>query len=246
MGDYISRDVARDKLYTTCKSGRIIAVLLLLLALIYGAIVGITVAGVELPKVAQDLLYMAAPTLADERLAIGVFAAKAVILLLASIILILMFSKISRTEDAFRYGQMRQLRFVGFMLMLLGIVPTLAGNGVKIYDAIMAGEQPLAAIVIQPDTMCFLAGLIMFMAARALAAGANLGYEEDSYYDEGPEELNSEFEDMPDLSHPQTAMPLTSDAGSTAAAEPVPEQASDGPATMAMPQDGLDVLPDQL
>ena len=246
MGDYISRDVARDKLYSTCKAGRIIAVLLLLFSLIYAAIVGVTIAGVELPPVLKDLLYMAAPTLGDERLALGVFTAKALILFLASIILILMFSKISKTEDAFRYGQMRQLRFVGFMMMLLAIVPTLAGNGVKVYDAIQAGEQPLSTIVIQPDAMCFIAGLVMFMTARALAAGSNLHNEDESFYGatSEPEDINSEFDGVPDLSQVTTAVPLAPEPAM--APEPVPEQESDGPATMAAPTDGLDVMPDQL
>lgn len=247
MGDYISRDVARDRLFSTCKAGRAVAILILLLSFVYGAIVGITIAGVELPPVAKDLLYMAAPTLNDERLALGYFTAKALILFLSAIILILMFSKMARTEDAFRWGQMRQLRFVGCMMMLLGILPTLAGNGVLVYDAIMANEQPLNVINIRPDVMCFIAGLVMFMAARALAAGANLFNEDDAFYSatSEPEDLGSEFEGVPDLSNVTTAMPLAPEPSSTGAAEPIAEQPSDGPADMAVPQDGLDILPDQ-
>lgn len=214
MADYIGREVARERLQGACKAGRIFAILTLLLALGYGAVVAIVITNVEVPTIVLDVLYKVAPTLNDQRLAIGDFAAKGVILLLASIISIVMFSKVSRSGDAFRVGQLKQLKFVAFLLILLGIVPSLAGNGVKVYDAIQAGVAPLSVISVNPDAMCFVAGLLMFLAARVLVAGAKLGSEEALLYAEDPvaDGREPDFVDVPDLANVPTAAPLTSDS----------------------------------
>ena len=214
MADYVGREVARERLHGACKAGRIFAVLLLFLAIGYGAVVAIVITNIAVPKVVLDVLYRFAPTLNDQRLAIGDFSAKSLILLLASIISIVMFTKVSRSGDAFRVGQLKQLKFVAFLLMLLGIVPSLAGNGVKVYDAIQAGQQPLSVIWISPDTMCIIAGLLMFLAARMLVAGANLGVEQELLYAEDPvaDGREPDFVDVPDLANVPTAAPLTSDA----------------------------------
>lgn len=214
MADYVSREVARERLHGACKAGRIFAVLVLLLAIGYGAVVAIVITNVEVPKVVLDVLYKIAPTLNDQRLAVGDFAAKSFLLLLISIISIVMFSKVSRSGDAFRMGQLKQLKFVAFLLMLLGIVPSLAGNGVKVYDAVQAGQAPLSVIAVNPDAMCIVGGLLMFLAARMLVAGANLGSEEELLYAENPVADNREpdFVDVPDLANVPTAAPLTSDA----------------------------------
>jgi hypothetical protein len=214
MADYVSREVARDRLHGTCKAGRIFAVLLLLLGLGYGAVVAIIITNVAVPKVVLDILYKVAPTLNDQRLAIGDFSAKAILLLLISIVSIVMFSKISRSGDAFRLGQLKQLKFIAFLVFLLGFVPPLAGNGVRVYDAIQAGESPLSVIHVSLDVMCIVGGLLLFLATRVLTAGANLGTEEELLYASDPiaDDREPDFVDVPDLANVPTAAPLTPDA----------------------------------
>ena len=214
MADYVSREVARERLNATCKAGRIFAVLLLLLGLGYGAVVAIVITNVAVPKVVLDVLYKVAPTLNDQRLAIGDFSAKAILLLLISIISIVMFSKISRSGDAFRMGQLKQLKFVAFLVFLLGFVPPLAGNGVRVYDAIQADKAPLSVIHVSLDVMCIVGGLLLFLAARVLVAGANLGNEQELLYASDPvaDDREPDFVDVPDLANVPTAAPLTPDA----------------------------------
>jgi hypothetical protein len=201
-------------LHGTCKAGRIFAVLLLLLGLVYGGIVAILITNFEVPKIVFDILYKVAPTLNDQRLAIGDFAAKAILLLLIAIISLVMFGKISKSGDAFRVGQLKQLKFIAFLFLLLGIIPTIAGNGVKVYDAIQAKVAPLSVISITPDAMCLIAGLMMFLAVRVLVAGANLVDEEDMFYAGGSvsDEREPDFVDVPDLSNVPTAAPLGPDS----------------------------------
>lgn len=214
MADYVSREVARERLHDACKAGRIFAVLLLLLGLVYGGIVAVLIMNVELPKIVFDILYKAAPTLNDQRLAIGDFAAKAILLVLISIISLVMFGKISKSGDAFRVGQLKQLKFIAFLFLLLGIIPSIAGNGVKVYDATQTGVAPLSVISITPDMMCIVAGLMMFLAVRVLVAGANLAVEDDMLYGGDPSvgEREPDFVDVPDLSNVPTAAPLAADS----------------------------------
>jgi hypothetical protein len=87
-------------------------------------------------------LYGVIPTLSDPLIAEAECATRALLFLLMGLVGILMFRKVAKTGDAFRVGQLRQLKLEALLVFLLGFLPTLVANVVKM---VVAGEnaQPI-------------------------------------------------------------------------------------------------------
>ena len=207
MADYVSREVARERLRKACKGGTIVSVLLLLLGLCYGGIAAIVGLDVKLPfEFMYSFLYVVVPTMSDATLALAECTTKAVLLLLMGFIGILLFHKAAKTGEAFRTGQLRQLKFIAFLMILLGFLPTLVGNILKVALSIQSGGQALAVMSFAVEPMCILAGLFMFAAARVLAAGSYLGsQEEELASDPYVAAAEPDFAGVPDLGSVPTA-----------------------------------------
>ena len=207
MADYVSREVARERLRKACKAGVIVSALLLVGGLCYGGVAAIIATNTRLPEFLVNFLYLVIPTLSDTLLALVECTTRAVLFLLIGLLGILMFRKMSKTGDAFRSGQLRQLRFISFLLILLGFLPTVAGNIAKVIAAIQRGGSPMTVMSFSFDAMCIVAGLFVFMAARALVAGSLLGTQEQQLAAD-PTTVTSvpNYDDVPDLTRVTTAV----------------------------------------
>ena len=207
MADYVSREVARENLRKACKGGTLLSVLVLLLGLCYGGLAAIVGLNVKLPfEFMYTALNVVVPTLSDATIALAECATKAVLLVLMGFIGILMFRKVSKSGDAFRAGQLKQLKFVAFLSILLGFMPTVVSNILKVVLAVRAGGQPLAVMSFAIEPMCILVGFVMFAAARVLVAGSRYGSQEEELasdpYVAAPE---PDFAGVPDLGSVPTA-----------------------------------------
>lgn len=210
MADYVSREVARDNLRKTCRGGKILSAIVFLAGLLYAGIAAVIALDIALPfEFLYTALYVIVPTMADSMLALADCATKAFLLVLMGFLGLLMFGKISRTGEAFRPGQLKQLRFLALLTILLGFLPTLVGNGVKIALSIRQGSMALTTMSFAVEAMCILAGLLLFMACRVLVAGANLDVEQNELEQSIPSYDASEpdFADVPDLGSMPTAVP---------------------------------------
>lgn len=209
MADYVSREVARERLRKTCKLGRIVSVLMLLAGLVMGGVAAYIGLDVKGPEFVQKAIDFVAPQAQDQLLAIVELGTTAVLFFLIGLIGILMFRKIAKTGDAFRLGQLRQLKFEAFLLMLLGFLPTVAANVTRAVLAFQAGSSPLAGIDLAVDKMCVVAGLFAFIAIRPLVAGSLLGTEEEDLemIDPVTTKPAPDYKDVPDLAHVPTASP---------------------------------------
>ena len=243
MADYVSREVARERLRKACKMGSIASVLLILAALASGGIAALVGLGVRLPfEFMYDVLYALVPNMGDAVVATSECATRAVLFFLMGLFGLLMYRKMSKTGDAFRLGQLRQLKFQCLLIILLGFMPTLVGNIAKFIVAILEGTMPFAALYFEVDAMCVLGGLLAFLAARVLVAGAVLGRQEEEVATSVPvaDVPAPDFTGVPDLANVTTAAPVM---GSTAPAPvmdptaPTPplNQASQVPTAEEMP-----------
>jgi len=208
MADYVSREVARERLRKACKWGSIASFVVLLLAFLYAGITAVVVTGFVLPEIVDKVMNFVVPGLseADPNSAIAENGTKAVLLLLVAIIGLLMFRKVARTGDAFRMGQLKQFKFIVFLITLLGFLPSLVANGVRVALAIRAGVPFLPLIELTVNRMCLAMGLFMFIALRVLVAGAQLGTQEGTVFGDPSE---PDFASVPDLSHVPTAIPVS-------------------------------------
>lgn len=219
MADYVSREVARERLRKACKGGTFVSVLLLLLGIGYGGIAAIIGLNVKLPfGFLYSALYVIVPTMSDAALALAECATKAVLLVLMGFFGILMFHKVAKTGEAFRVGQLRQLKFVAFLTILLGFLPTLAGNLVKVIYSMQQGGPALAVMSFAIEPMCIVAGLMLFMGCRVLVAGSRLGTQEEAMADIDPQYNAPEpdYADVPDLGSVPTATPVEDGLDNTA------------------------------
>ena len=223
MADFVNREVARERLRKACKMGTFVSVLLLLAGLAYGGIAALVYTDTRVPQFVATALYMIVPTLGDTLLATAECATKAVLFFLIGLVGILLFHKVAKTGDAFRLGQMKQLRFIAVLLTLLGFLPSLVGNGIKIATALRSGHSALAVMSFAVDAMCIVAGLLVFFIARMLVAGANLGRMEDQGAP-APVATDTTFSSMPDLS--QVPMAQTETASPYDAVDQTLEQPS--------------------
>ncbi len=209
MSDYISREVARERLRKTCKAGSIVSVLILLLGLFHAALVAIVFLGVQLPEVVanvQDNLVAMDETYAG----LANIGVRAVLFFLVGLVGTLMFGKMSKTGDAFRAGQMRQFKFIAVLLTLLGFLPSLVANGVNVFFAFQEGRDLFENFHLEASKLCILAGIFMFVVARVLVAGAVLGkQEEDLAGVPGINPTDPSYAGVPDLGNVSTAQETT-------------------------------------
>ena len=210
MADYVSREVARERLRKACKLGTIASLVVLLAALAYAGITATVVMALHLPEIVERAMNIIVPgvTEADPNSAAAENGTKAVLLLLIAIIGLLMFRKVSRTGNAFRLGQLRQFKFIAFLIVLLGFLPTVVTNGIAVAMAIRSGVPFLPLIDLTVNRMCLAMGLFMFVALRVLVAGALLGSQESSAIDDPGE---PDFASVPDLSNVPTAVSADSE-----------------------------------
>lgn len=212
MADYVSREVARERLRKACKTGTIVSLIVLLAGLAYGGIAALIFTNTKLPDLVYSALYVIVPTLSDTMLATVECATRGVLFLLIGLFGLLMFRKVNKTGDAFRAGQMRQLKFVASLTVLLGFLPSVAANIAKIALGMRQGGSPMAMMSFAIDAMCIVAGIFMWSAARMLVAGAVLGRQEEEMSLVEPTTTTSpvpDFGDVPDLANVTTAVPGT-------------------------------------
>lgn len=215
MADYVSREVARENLRKACKGGTLLSAIVMVLGLFYGGIAAIVGFNVKLPfEIMYTALNVAVPTMSDATIALADCATKAVLLVLMGFVGILMFRKVSKTGDAFRVGQLKQLKFVAFLSILLGFMPAVVSNILKVVLSVRAGGQPLAVMSFAIEPMCILVGFVMFAAARVLVAGSRYGSQEEELssdpYVAAPE---PDFAGVPDLGNVPTASVPDDEAG---------------------------------
>lgn len=176
MSVFVSREVAQDHLRSACKLGIFVSVVSLLVGIGYGAMAGAIGANVKLPDLVYSLMYLVVPTMSDAALALAECGTRAVLFFLMGLFGILMFNKMSKTGQAFRVGQARQFRFIALLMFLLGFLPTLVGNLLKIVLALKEGGSPVAVMSFNVNGLCTVVGLLAFVYARTLVFGAQ--YEE--------------------------------------------------------------------
>lgn len=174
MAENVSWDIARDRLHSACKAGIILSVLFLLLAMLYAGIAALIYMNVKLPDIVWSFLYVIVPTMSNTTLALADCVTKAALFLLMGIIGILMFRKVTKTDEPFRTSQLKQMRFLALLLVLLGFLPTFVGNAVVIIEAMRKGGSPMAVMSFDANGMCIIAGLLMYYAVRMLVAGSVL------------------------------------------------------------------------
>ena len=210
MADYVTREMAREYLRKACRSGSIVSVLLLFIGLFYGAVAGVIAAKVTLPAFVNNILLVLVPAMVDPTLALAECACRALLLLLAALMGILMFKKVGRTGEAFRAGQLRQLKFMALLMILLGFLPTVAGNCLKIAMRVRDGGSFITNMSFAVEPMCIIMGIVMFVAAGMLVAGANLGVQEDGMVGVDPVTTSPapDYADVPDIASMPTAAPL--------------------------------------
>lgn len=220
MADYVSREVARDRLRKSCKLGRIVSILLLLAGLLLGGVAAVVGLDVAVPDFVlkgigyvQPQLTGLKPGSTDMLVAITETGARALLFFLIGLVGALMFRKIAKTGDAFRLGQLRQLKFEMFLLVLLGFLPSVAANVTRAVIAFQEKTSLLAGIDLSVDVMCVIAGLFAFIAVRPLLAGVLLGVEEEELEMIDPTSVSPDpnYSDVPDLAHAPTAVPEVPD-----------------------------------
>ena len=211
MADYIGREVARERLRKACKAGTVFSVFVLIAGLAYAGMAGLIGMDVRVPDLVYNILVVLVPTIDDMVLATAECGTRALLLILAGIFGLLMFGKISKTSDAFRTGQLKQLRFLSVLVILLGFLPTLVGNGIKIYLAMRAGKAPTAVMSFAIDVLCIFVGLFMFVASRVLVAGSVYESQNQKMASDPYEGSRTEpnFSNVPDISTMTTAVPAT-------------------------------------
>ena len=209
MADYISREVARERLRKTCKAGSLVSVVSLLIGLIHFAFVALLYLGIQLPEVVVTLRENMIAI--DETLASLVAAGvKGVLFFLVGILGMLMFRKMSKSGDAFRAGQMRQFKTIAVLTTFLGFLPTLVKNGIMVFFAFQAGQPLFDNLHFDVSKLCIFAGILMFVMARVLVAGAVLGKQEDDLAGvPGINPTEPTYAGVPDLSHVPTAQDET-------------------------------------
>ena len=208
MADYVSREVARERLRKACQGGSAISAIVLLIGLLFGGIAAVIWFDVQLPF---DFMYTGlnaiVPTVSDAMLSVAECGTKALLLFLMGFVGLLMFRKVSRTGEAFRSGQLRQLKFIAFLMLLLGFLPTVVGNAIKVALSVRAGGPALAVLSLAVEPMCIIASLFMFVACRVLVAGSLLGTQEEELVAADPVAAAPapNFSGVPDLSSMPTA-----------------------------------------
>lgn len=211
MSDYVNREVARDRLRKACKAGTIVSVLLVLAGILYGGIAALIFTKTAVPRVVAEALSYVVPNMGDMTLAVAECACRAVLFFLLGLVGLLMFRKVAKTGDAFRLGQLKQFKFLAFMVFLLGFLPTLVANGAKIFVSVRSGMAPFAHLSFAIDATCIIGGLFLFVASRVLVAGAVLASQADNpsgaYV---PSVSEPDFADVPDLANVTTAQEATS------------------------------------
>lgn len=209
MADFVSREVAREKLRKACKMGKIVSAGFIIVGLVYAAVAAVLALGVRLPTVMANAILWLVPTATETAFSLAECCTKALLFFLIGLIGTLMFGKVTRTGEAFRLGQMRQLRFVALMLVLLGFVPSLAGNAARVALAAQLGRMSLSVIDLSANLSCIAAGLLMFVGARMLVAGARLASQEKGMATVDPAVTTPapDYHDMPDLANTPTAIP---------------------------------------
>lgn len=211
MSDYVNREVARDRLRKACKAGTIVSVLLVLVGILYGGIAALVFTKTAVPRIVAEALYFLVPAMGDTTLAVAECGSRAALFFLLGLVGLLMFRKVAKTGDAFRVGQLKQFKFLAFLVILLGFLPTVVANGTKAVIALRSGLSPFAALSFAFDVMSIIGGLYLFMVARMMVAGAVLASQADvpsgGYVPSTPE---PDFGDVPDLSNVTTAQEATS------------------------------------
>lgn len=212
MADYVSREVARERLRAACKGASAIAAIVLLAGLVYGGIAAIFGLGVALPfEFLYTIINAIVPESSDTTVAVSESATRAFILVLMGLLGLLMVRKVRRTGEAFRAGQLKQLKFIAFLSILLGFVPSVASNIVRFVLALRAGQVlSLSALSLAFDPMCMITGILVYTICRVMVAGANVGLEEEelemldpgTYHDHD----EPDFMGVPDLEHVPTAV----------------------------------------
>lgn len=210
MADYVSREVARERLRKSCKLGTTCSVILLLCGLAYAAVVALVVTEIPVPRFVSNALYVVIPTLSDPLIAEVECAVRALLFLFMGLVGILMFRKVTKTGDAFRLGQLKQLRFLAILVFLLGFLPTVAANVAKMVVALRSSNSPLAVMSFAVEPMCIIGGLFLYVVARMLVSGAVLGHQEQLVQAD-PTAVTDEpsFAGVPDLSQIPTAQDST-------------------------------------
>ncbi len=214
MADFVNREVSRARLHKACNAGTTVSVLLMLVGCAYGAAAALVATNMAVPGFVATVLHTIVPTLADTALAIADCATRAVIFVLMGLVGVLMFRQVARHDDAFRVEQMRQLRFIALLVILLGFLPSLVGNAAKVALATQGGRPVLSELDLAVDGMCILGGLILFMAARMLVAASVLAQQDGGFVPR----VSARRRSAP----PTVTGPVTSGApiGSDAPAEP--------------------------
>lgn len=228
MADYIGREVARERLRKACKRGKILALLVLLVGLVYAGVAALIAMDVKVPDVVYDVMLVIEPLMNNKVLAVADSGTRGVILVLIAIVGLLMFGKIAKTGDAFRIRQLKQLRMIAILLILLGFLPTLVGNGVNVYLALSEGNALAGNMSFAIDALCIGIGILLFSVARVFVAGSVLNSQEELIASDpiagGMTEPN--FANVPDISSMTTAIPTTQPSGTTAVQESTPTEAS--------------------
>ncbi|MBP3894538.1 MAG: hypothetical protein J6D34_10935 [Atopobiaceae bacterium] len=218
MADYISREVARERLNKACKKGKILMVIVLLLGLLYAGLCALIAMDIKVPDMVYNIMLVIVPLMSDKILAAADCGTRGFIFLLTAIIGLLMFGKIAKTGDAFRSGQLKQLRVISVLTILLGFMPTLVGNGVKAFLAVRSGNPPIANMSLAIDVLCIGIGVLMFAVTRVQVAGGVLKSQEALIASDpiagGMTEPN--FANVPDISSMTTAIPATQVASTQA------------------------------
>ena len=221
MADYISREVARERLHKACSRGKILAFLVLIVGLVYAGIAAVIAMDVKVPDMVYDAMLVIEPLMANKVLAIADSGTRGFLLVLIAIICLLMFGKIAKSGDAFRTRQLKQLRLIAILVTLLGFLPTLVGNGVNIYFALSQGKALTGNISLSIDALCIGIGILLFTIARVFVAGSVLSSQEALFASDPVAGSMTEpnFSNVPDISSMTTAIPAAQPSGTTAVHE---------------------------
>ena len=172
MADRVNKEVARERLRRACKAGTIVSAIVLVLGLCYAGVAVLIGMGVNLPfQFMRSVLFLMVPTMDDVVLGTTEAATKALLLVLMGLFGILASRKIAKGSEPFRLGQLRQFKFVALLALLLGFLPTLLADLVKIGTSLQAGQPALAVLSFSVEPLCVLVGIMCFAAARILVAG---------------------------------------------------------------------------
>ena len=235
MADYVSREVARDRLQRACKAATIVSVLVLLLGLFFAVIAAVLALNVALPfQVMYTAIDMVIDSIDDVVLGTAEAGTKAVLFFLMGLFGILACRKIDKTGEAFGLRQLKRIKFVAFLTVLAGFLPTLVADIAKTVFAFREGTPLFMDLSIDVEPLCILVGLVMFMLMRVLVAGSLYESQSDELLAEQPkaEIAEPDYSGVPDIASVTTATPLVQEAktevrSSPSDFEPVPA-GSDG------------------